>query len=161
MEALRALAAAARVAERGGVSHPTADPWAAAGRRADILAPVTTQTVPSRRSTFVRRSLVVLLASTALLAIAGPASADVPVGWSDPEAVSAWEVVLILLLLPIGMALVITLLCYLPAIIRGERLAPGGPQVQNQWIGGPRQGTAELSAPEGEDSETGGASGRW
>ncbi|NPC97752.1 hypothetical protein [Nocardioides sp. zg-DK7169] len=122
---------------------------------------MTTQTVPSRRSTLVRRSSVVLLTTTALLAIAGPARADVPEGWSNPEAVDTWTAVLLFVLLPVGMALVITLLCYLPAIIRGERLTPGAPHIENQWIGGPREGTAELAAPDGESSEAGGASARW
>ncbi|WP_166140009.1 hypothetical protein [Nocardioides ochotonae] len=122
---------------------------------------MTTQTVPSRRSTLVRRGSLVLLTSTALLAIAGPASADVPEGWSEPDAVDTWTALLLFALIPIGMALVITLLVYLPAIIRGERLTPGAPHIENQWIGGPRQGTAELAAPDGEGSEAGGASARW
>lgn len=102
-----------------------------------------------------------LLATTALLAIAGPASADVPVGWSDPEDVDPWAAILIIALIPIGLALIITLLCYLPAIIRGERLTPGASHVETQWIGGPRQDTAQLTAPDSESPEAGGASARW
>ena len=50
----------------------------------------------------------------------------------------------------------------LPAsLVRGERIAPGQPPVENQWLGGPRTGTAELKGPESEDAEAGGASGRW
>ena len=91
-----------------------------------------------------------LLTSTALLAIAGPATADVPEGWSTPTRSTPGPPVLLFALIPIGMALVISLLVYLPAIIRGERLAPGAPHTEDQWIGGPRQGTAELAAPDSE-----------
>ena len=50
---------------------------------------------------------------------------------------------------------------YLPSLVRGERIAPGQPPVENQWLGGPRTGTAELKGPESEDADAGGASGRW
>ena len=56
----------------------------------------------------------------------------------------------------------IALAVFLPAMIRGEKLLPdhdgGG---EGQWIGGPRQGVAELPAPDGENSRAGGASGSW
>ena len=32
---------------------------------------------------------------------------------------------------------------------------------EGQWIGGPRQGVAELPAADGDDSRAGGASGSW
>ena len=53
------------------------------------------------------------------------------------------------------------MLVYLPAMVRGERVAPGGAARENQWFGGPRKGTAELAAPDTEESKAGGASGRW
>ena len=49
----------------------------------------------------------------------------------------------------------------LPAVIRGERFTPGGPATEDQWFGGPRKGTAELPAPDTEESKAGGASARW
>ena len=50
---------------------------------------------------------------------------------------------------------------YVPPLVRGERIAPGAPPVQNQWIGGPRKTTAELAAPDTDESQAGGARARW
>ena len=57
--------------------------------------------------------------------------------------------------------LVITLLVVLPGVIKGERFTPGGQATEDQWFGGPSKGTAELPAPDNEESKAGGASGRW
>ena len=57
--------------------------------------------------------------------------------------------------------LLIAVAVYLPAMVRGERLLPDHSAGEPQWIGGPRQGVAELPAPDGADSRAGGASGRW
>lgn len=108
-----------------------------------------------------RRTTVVLAAAATVLATAGPASAEVPEGWSDPDAVSALQAILVLVGIPLLLFLVITLLVYLPAMVRGERVAPGGGTRENQWFGGPRKGTAELAAADTEESKAGGASGRW
>ena len=47
--------------------------------------------------------------------------------------------------------------------VAGPRRADraGSAAGQNQWLGGPRTGTAELEGPESEDADAGGASGRW
>jgi CO/xanthine dehydrogenase Mo-binding subunit len=45
--------------------------------------------------------------------------------------------------------------------IKGERFTPGGQATQDQWFGGPSKGTAELPAPDNDESKAGGASGRW
>ncbi|WP_205475006.1 hypothetical protein [Nocardioides sp. SYSU D00038] len=109
-----------------------------------------------------RRLLVVLLAAAALgLASATPAVADVPVGWSEPDDVNMVHALLLLGAIPLGLFLLIALAVYVPSLARGERLTPGAPAVENQWLGGPRKGTAELAGPDGADSEAGGASGRW
>ena len=55
---------------------------------------------------------------------------------------------------------------YVPAMVRGERVAPGAAPVTDQWFGGPRGGARELEsgsgrARAGAQSETGGAGGRW
>ena len=86
---------------------------------------------------------------------------DVPVGWSEPEDVNMFHALLLLVGVPLLLFILITVAVYLPSIIRGERIAPGQPPVENQWLGGPRTGTAELKGPESEDAEAGGASGRW
>lgn len=103
-----------------------------------------------------------LLAGVTLLAT--PASADVPDGWSDPDPVNNFHALLVVGLIPAGIALLIAFLVYVPAFVKGERITPGAVGAEDEWFGGPRQGTAELAAPAGHDaadSEVGGASGRW
>ena len=86
---------------------------------------------------------------------------DVPIGWSDPPDVNMVEALLLLGGVPLLLALAIAIAVYVPSLVRGEPITPGAPAVENQWLGGPRAGTAQLSAPATEDTETGGASGRW
>ncbi|MCW2842703.1 MAG: hypothetical protein JWN22_619 [Nocardioides sp.] len=126
------------------------------GRGADILLPVT-----ATLETLARRTAVVVAAVAAVVAVAGPASADVPEGWSNPDDVSALHAILLLGGIPLLLFLLIVLAVYVPALIRGERVAPGSPAMDDQWFGGPRQGTAELAGPDTDESEAGGASGRW
>ena len=99
--------------------------------------------------------------TTAASALAFVVPLDVPVGWSQPDDVNMVHAVLLLVGVPLLLFILITVAVYLPSIIRGERIAPGQPPVENQWLGGPRTGTAELKGPESEDAEAGGASGRW
>ena len=86
---------------------------------------------------------------------------DVPIGWSQPDDVNMVHALLLLVGVPLLLFILITVAVYLPSIIRGERIAPGQPPVEDQWLGGPRTGTAELKGPESEDADAGGASGRW
>lgn len=95
------------------------------------------------------------------LAVALPASADVPQGWSDPDPVSWLTILWLLIGIPVGLFVLITLAVYAPAVARGERVAPGEPKVEDQWFGGPRKGTNELAAPDTDESKAGSASGRW
>lgn len=112
--------------------------------------------------TTARRSAVVLGAATlVVLALAGPAGADVPEGWSDPEPVSVLPALLLLAGVPILLFVVITLLVLLPGLRRGERATPGAAHHDDEWFGGPRSGTAELAAADTEQSQAGGASARW
>ena len=112
--------------------------------------------------TIARRSAVVLgAAALAVLALAGPAAADVPQGWSDPEPVPALPALLLLAGVPILLFVVIAVAVLLPGVRRGERLTPGAVAHEDQWFGGPRAGTSELAAPDTEHSEAGGASARW
>jgi hypothetical protein len=96
----------------------------------------------------------------ASLALAPPASADTPEGWPS-ESIDTLEAILLLAGVPLLLFVVIGFLVYAPSIIRGERIAPGQPVTENQWLGGPRKGAGELAAPDTEHSQAGGASGRW
>lgn len=112
-----------------------------------------------RRSTLV---LVTGLTSLGLsLALASPASADVAEGWPQAESVDMLNAVLLLAGVPLLLFVVIAGAVYVPALVRGERIAPGAPHVENQWLGGPRKSAGELAGPDTATSEAGGASGRW
>ena len=108
-----------------------------------------------------RRTSVVLVAGGLVLAAAGPAGADVPEGWSDPDPVDPWHALLVLAGIPLLIFLVITLLVVIPGVVKGERFTPGGQSTEDQWFGGPSKGTAELPAPDNDESKAGGASARW
>ncbi|MCF6376960.1 hypothetical protein L2K70_05035 [Nocardioides KLBMP 9356] len=119
---------------------------------------------PARRGV---RALV--LGSAPVLALlAVPAHADVPEGWggeTQHRSLDFLHALGLYLGAPLLLFVLIALAVYIPAMVRGEKLLPdhGGPggHPEGQWIGGPRQGVAELPAPDGDDSRAGGASGRW
>lgn len=94
----------------------------------------------------------------ALTGLAVPASADVPEGWSNPDDVDMLYALLLLGGVPLLLFAGIAVLTYLPALIRGEKLAPGA--ADDQWFGGPRQGAKELESGV-QAEETGGARGTW
>lgn len=108
----------------------------------------------SRRLTSAAAASVVV----ALTGLAAPASADVPEGWSNPDDVDMLYALLLLAGVPLLLFVIIAVLTYLPALIRGEKLAPGA--ADDQWFGGPRQGAKELE-PGVQAEETGGARGTW
>jgi hypothetical protein len=129
------------------------------GRAADTLLFVT-----SRTRARVRRSAVLATTAWLSLMLADSASA-VPEGWSEPEPVPVLEALLILAGIPLLLIAVISAAVYVPAMVRGERVAPHAPEIEEQWFGGPRSGTRELEASGGREGsaagETGGAGGRW
>lgn len=113
---------------------------------------------------FVRRASCTLGTAVGLaavsLALAGPAGASVPKGWSDPAPMPTGKFLMIILVLPVVAAIVISLVVLLPGLLKGEGLG-GQPEPGGEWFGGPRQGTSDLAAPDGDDSQAGGASARW
>lgn len=138
----------------------------------DTLLPVTTPVSlsdSSRRAHARRARRVVLLASAPALALlAAPARADVPEGWggeTEHASLDFLHALGLYLGAPLLLFVLIALAVYLPAMVRGEKLLPdhsGHPQLpEGQWIGGPRQGVAELPGPDGDDSRAGGASAKW
>jgi len=96
-----------------------------------------------------------------LALLAAPAHADVPQGWAPVTDVDDLQALLLLVGGPLLLFVLIAVAVYLPAMIRGEKLLPDHSGGEAQWIGGPRQGVAELPAPDGDDSRAGGASGSW
>jgi len=118
--------------------------------------------VTTKLAHLLRRTLLAVTVAGLVLATAGPASAmpQVPEFWSDPEPVDGMHTVLVFIVLPIALFAVITLLVMLPSLLRRGGSA-SGTGASDQWFGGPAQGTAELPAPDTEESKAGGASGRW
>ncbi len=126
-----------------------------------------------RRAATLGAATAALLATTTLLA--GPASAEVPIGWGPQEPVDKVYVLGVLVGIPVLLFVLITAFVYLPGLVRGERVAPGATGPQDQWLGG-RRSAGELAASEPEAAapvadatsddaqvlETdGGASARW
>jgi hypothetical protein len=107
----------------------------------------------------VRSAALLTVPAAALLAV--PANAGIPDGWAEPTVVDPLHFALVLVFAPIGLALLISLLTIAPALARGERLLGTEVATEGEWIGGPRSGTNELPAPDGEDSRAGGASGSF
>lgn len=124
--------------------------------------PVNAVPVTSKLLHLARRTSVLLLAGGLVLAASGPAGADVPEFWDggESQAVDPWHAIW-LVVIPLVMFVVITAIVLLPGIIRGERFTPGGQATADQWFGGPDTAPAELAAPEADQPESGGASGRW
>jgi hypothetical protein len=103
-----------------------------------------------------------------VLAYAGPAAADIPVGWSHPPPVPVLRDLFVFIGIPLLVTAAILAAVYLPGVVRGESVAPAGSRTEDQWFGG-RRATAELEpgsaartpAEIEKAGDTGGASGRW
>jgi hypothetical protein len=108
--------------------------------------------------TIIRRCALLVAVTAVPVLAASPATAEVPEGWSNPEEVGFLGVMLYVAALPIGLALLIALAVYLPALARGERVSPTAQQ-QDEWFGGTRHGTGELESRD--TGKTGGGSGSW
>ncbi len=95
--------------------------------------------------------------------LASSASAEPSEGWPEADPIDKLDALLLLGGIPLLLLVAITVAVYVPALMRGERIAPGAPSVENQWLGGPRKSAGELAAPDTDSttSEAGGASGRW
>ena len=76
-------------------------------------------------NSIVRRALTLGAALAAVTAaVAGPAAADVPEGWSNPSHVNPLHFIALILFIPVGIALVISFVVLLPGVLRGEGLLP-------------------------------------
>jgi hypothetical protein len=117
----------------------------------------------------VRRRFLRALAVTPVAAVpvlAAPALAAPPQTWPAEPPVSAFDFLLVLLIIPVGLALVIALLASIPSMVRGEKYTPGRAwRNESEWFGGPKDGleAADKTETPAETSATerGGASARW
>jgi hypothetical protein len=115
-----------------------------------------------------RRSVLAFIAAlVAVVALPAVASADTPEAWDKPPHVSGLEFLTVLVLVPLGLALVISLLALLPSLIHDRGYEPGQSwRAEAEWFGGPRKGVDaadDLSPQEIESAEAGrgGTSGQW
>ena len=118
--------------------------------------------------TFLRRAaLAVPAALAAVVALPSVAGADTPAAWQEPPHASGLDFLLVLVLIPLGLALVITLLTLLPSMIHDRGYEPGQSwRAEAEWFGGPGKGVEaadDLSPEQIESAESGrgGASGQW
>lgn len=102
-----------------------------------------------------------LLTVPAITLAALPAHAGVPEGWSDPAKVDPLHYLFVLAGGPLILFVIVALLAAAPALARGEKVLAAQQPAEGEWIGGPRQGTDELPAPDGAESHAGGASGKF
>lgn len=107
-----------------------------------------------------RLSFLAMVGLAVSLLTAGPASADTPASWDTPPEVDKGFVLGVLVGVPVLLFVLITIAVYVPSLIRGESIAPGGQGAEDQWLGG-RRDAGELAAPDTADSEAGGASAKW
>ena len=117
-----------------------------------------------------RRGLLALSVACSIVlgaALVSPASADQPEGWESVPDVSAFEFVMLVLVIPLALAFVIILLTLVPLLINDRGYQPGQSwRSQTEWFGGPSKGVkaADEVTPEQIEERskgTGGTSGSW
>ena len=127
---------------------------------------VLTHDIPRR----LRRAFLALSVACSLVlgaALFSPATADEPTTWETVPDVSAFDFVMLVLVIPLGLALVITLLTLVPLLINDRGYQPGQSwRSQVEWFGGPSKGVRaadEVTAEqvEARSKDTGGTSGSW
>lgn len=100
-------------------------------------------------------------------ALVAPAAADTPAAWQQAPDVSPLGFLLVLLIIPLGLAAVISLLAVVPSLISDRGYEPGQSwRGDTEWFGGPTKGVqaADEVTPqqiEQHAEHAGGTSGRW
>lgn len=115
-------------------------------------------------STVLRRAFraSVVAAVLAVGWLAAPAQASPPVTWEEPDNGSTLHQLLILVGIPLAAVLLITLLVYLPSMIRGQQTQPAVAfQERSEWFGGPREGAVAADSAAAPEEDKGGAGARW
>ena len=99
--------------------------------------------------------------------LAVPAVADTPEAWEQAPDVSPLGFLMVVLILPLGAAVVISLLALLPSLANDTGYQPGQAwRGDTEWFGGPTKGVKAVDAVTPEQIEqgskdSGGTSGRW
>jgi hypothetical protein len=119
------------------------------------------------RSVARRASVALAVSVFALVSLPAFALADTPAAWENEKHVSGLQFLVVLLLIPAGLFLVISLLAALPSMISDKGYEPGQSwRSEAEWFGGPRKGVEaadDLSEKQIEAAEVdrGGTSGTW
>jgi hypothetical protein len=101
--------------------------------------------------------ITTITVALALPLLTAPALADTPADWDDPPHVSALKYLLVLLIIPGGIALFITLLVMLLSLVRGDSYQPGETRAGgDEWFGGPSKGV-EAAPSDQATGDRGGA----
>lgn len=90
---------------------------------------------------FLRAGALAIVLTTVVAAV--PAGADVPENFSDPAPVSLLEALVVIVAIPVGLALIITLLVLGPSMVRQQRRADADAEAA---LTGGAGGAAELTA---------------
>ena len=131
---------------------------------------VFTHDASRRRLPSTGRALLTFSAAWALVlaaALVTPAAAETPEGWEEVPDVSGLHVLLVLFIIPLGIAAVLTLLALLPSLASDRGYEPGQTwRGGAEWFGGPTKGVksaAEVTPQqiESRTKDTGGTSARW
>ena len=107
---------------------------------------------------------VSLVLATSLMV---PASADTPDRWEQSPDVSILGFLLVLVIIPLGVAAVVALLAVLPSLTRDRGYEPGAAwRGEPEWFGGPTKGlsAADDVSPqqlEAGSKGAGGTSASW
>jgi hypothetical protein len=127
---------------------------------------------PSRpsRGPVLGRFLLTLSAACSIVlaaALVAPAGAAVPQDWEKPPSVSVLDFLLVLVIIPLGLAAVLTFLTVLPSLARDRGYQPGQEwRSESEWFGGPTKGVESAAAVtpeqiESRSKDTGGTSAGW
>lgn len=99
--------------------------------------------------------------------LTSPASADTPKGWEEVPDTSPLGFLLVLVIIPVGLAIVLTLLTLAPSLAKERGYQPGQSwRGDSEWFGGPTKGVqaAEQVTPEEIETRskgTGSTSAGW
>lgn len=119
-----------------------------------------------RRARGLRAGLAATATTLVLAASAAPAAADTPTAWEQPPEVSVLGFLLVLVILPVGLALVIALLSVLPSLAGDKDYEGGGWRGDAEWFGAPTKGVGAADSVTPEQLEasskgSGGTSASW